>query len=147
MSDKGLCEPGDADLAAHGWAPGGYMMRCHDCGATESFGAKRRLRCRACAAALWMAAQAGGEGAVPVTTPRRRDVIAAALCDAMNAPGAWDALGAEARTVWLHRGDGLVRALAAREWVCEPIAGIEWLEAAVPAGHAVGVTHADGSAS
>lgn len=50
------------DLRAWGYAPGGYMVRCRDCGSDDWAADKRARRCQPCARkareeAEWQAAQ------------------------------------------------------------------------------------------
>lgn len=46
-------EPTDADLLAVGYAPGGYMSACRDCGSTGWDADKWATRCRPCAVIAW----------------------------------------------------------------------------------------------
>lgn len=42
-------EPADPVLLAYGYAPGNYMIKCIDCGATPIDCDKRAARCKQCA--------------------------------------------------------------------------------------------------
>jgi hypothetical protein len=67
--------PSDADLIPFGWAPGDYLMVCPECREREFDGAKRRLRCRACAVVKFTASQ----NAEPTITHTRFSEIAGRL--------------------------------------------------------------------
>lgn len=51
MSD-GLVRPDKPNtLVPYGWAPGGYIAKCHDCGVMHMDSDKRSMRCLPCALA------------------------------------------------------------------------------------------------
>jgi hypothetical protein len=53
-----------------------------------------------------------------------RDILASALCDAMNGPGTWECKSV-IRNLWLHRADTLIRELAVREFIVVPMDELE----------------------
>lgn len=57
-------------LKAYGYAPGGYMSKCHRCGQTPINMDKRAVTCRPCAEAMHAAAQAAAGSAEPVALHR-----------------------------------------------------------------------------
>ncbi|KQU17627.1 hypothetical protein ASG63_08965 [Methylobacterium sp. Leaf94] len=63
----------DADIAPHGWSPGGYMGPCREC-AGHAFGAKRVRVCRPCAVKALNAVRN-----LQAIRPRPVDPIAAAV--------------------------------------------------------------------
>lgn len=52
-SGEGGGEPTAEQLRDHGYAPGGYMVKCRDCGEHPWDLDKRATRCKACATAAW----------------------------------------------------------------------------------------------
>lgn len=81
-------------LKQYGYAPGNYMSRCHQCGATPVMD-KRAVTCRPCAEKL----AAGRADAQPADTPAAptrealADVIAAGLSGTWHCTRVWQAWG------------------------------------------------------
>ncbi|MDE2104450.1 MAG: hypothetical protein KGL39_44860 [Patescibacteria group bacterium] len=71
----------------------------------------------------WSAEKGAYEYVTP--EPTAREILAAALCDAVNGSSVHETLTNDQRTNWLHRADRVIHELAERDWIC---VGMEELE-------------------
>lgn len=62
-----------------------------------------------------------------------RDILAAALCDAVNWPGTWETMHREARTSWRHRADKVIGELAQRGYVIVALKELDGAASLAPA--------------
>ena len=63
-----------------------------------------------------------------VGEPSATEVLAQALCDAMNGETVWEKMPLLARITWVHNARKAISRLAAMNWICVPMKELEALE-------------------